>query len=350
MHLFACAPPLGATGFAPGVVFHRIDGSPGAAGHRLDTDWPTADVDALAERLAQLAVTAGLDVLHFHYALPFAQVAAAVRERMGRCAPVLVVTLHGTDVSVLGAEELTRGRLARWLSRADAITTVSHSHAALATRTLGLREPPQVIPNFVVANRFGLRPAAADARRPRLVHVSNFRTVKAPQSVAEIYVRIRRVLDAELWLVGDGDMLPPLLAAVRAAGLGADVRCFGLRRDVERILPHADVLLVTSRTESFCLAALEAAACGLATVAPRVGGVPEVVVDGTTGVLFEPGDVDGAARAIIELLGDTAALARMRAAAVHHAAAFTPDRIVPCYEQLYRSLAAGRHVRRALTD
>lgn len=350
VHLFARAPPLGAAGFAPGVVFHRIDGSPDAAGHRLDTDWPTADVDALAERLAQLAVTAGLDVLHFHYALPFAQVAAAVRERMGRCAPALVVTLHGTDVSVHGAEPVTRRRLARWLSHADAITTVSHSHAALATRTLGLREPPQVIPNFVVTNRFALRPVAADARRPRLVHVSNFRTVKAPQRIAEVYVRVRRVLDAELWLVGDGDMLPPLLAAVRAAGLGDDVRCFGLRRDVERILPHADVLLITSRTESFCLAALEAATCGLATVAPRVGGVPEVVVDGTTGVLFEPGDVDGAARAIVELLGDTAALARMRAAAVRHAAAFAPDRLVPCYEEVYRSLAAGRHVRRALAD
>jgi glycosyltransferase involved in cell wall biosynthesis len=92
------------------------------------------------------------------------------------------------------------------------------------------------------------------------------------------------------------------------------------------------VLLVTSHTESFCLAALEAATCGLATVAPRVGGVAEVVIDGTTGVLFEPGDVDGAARAIVALLSDPAALARMREAAVHHAAAFAPDRLVPRYE------------------
>ena len=350
VHLFARAPPMGTAGFAPGVVFHRIDGSPDAAGHRLDTDWPAADLDALAERLTQLAIQAELDVLHFHYALPFAQVAAAVRERIGRGAPALVVTLHGTDVSVLGARPLTGRRLARWLSHADAITTVSHSHAALATRTLGLREPPQVIANFVVASRFGPRPVAAGARRPRLAHVSNFRTVKAPERIAEVFVRVRARLDAELWLVGDGERLPPLLAGVRAAGLGDDVRCFGLRRDVERILPHADVLLVTSRTESFCLAALEAAACGLATVAPRVGGVPEVVVDGTTGVLFEPGDVDGAARAIVALLGDPAALAHMRAAAARHAAAFASDRLVPRYEDLYRSLVAGRHLRRALTD
>jgi len=350
VHLFARAPPLGAAGFAAGVVFHRVDGSSDAGGHRLDPDWPTADLEALAERLAQLCVTARLDVLHFHYALPFAQVAAAVRDRMGRRAPALVVTLHGTDVSVHGAGPVIRRRLARWLSHADAITTVSHSHAVLATRTLGLCEPPQVIPNFVASNRFAPRAVAADVRRPRLVHVSNFRAVKAPERVAEVYVRVRRVLDAELWLVGDGDMLPPLLAGVRAVGLGDDVRCFGLRRDVERIIPHADVLLVTSHTESFCLAALEAATCGLATVAPRVGGVAEVVIDGTTGVLFEPGDVDGAARAIVALLSDPAALARMREAAVHHAAAFAPDRLVPRYENLYRSLASGRHARRALAE
>jgi len=350
VHLFARAPPLGAAGFAPGVVFHRVDGSSQAGGHRLHPDWPTADVDALAERLAQLCVTARLDVLHFHYALPFAQVAAAVRDRMGRRAPALVVTLHGTDVSVHGAGPVIRRRLARWLSHADAITTVSHSHAVLATRTLGLCEPPQVIPNFVLSNRFAPRTVAADARRPRLVHVSNFRAVKAPERIAEVYVRVRRVVDAELWLVGDGDMLPPLLASIRAAGVGDDVRCFGLRRDVERIVPHADVLLVTSHTESFCLAALEAATCGLATVAPRIGGVPEVVVDGTTGVLFDPADVGGAARAVVELLGDSAALARMRAAAVHHAAMFAADRLVPCYEELYRSLAAGGQVRRATTD
>ena len=350
MHLFARAPPLGAAGFAAGVVFHRVDGSSDAGGHRLDPDWPTADLEALAERLAQLCVTARLDVLHFHYALPFAQVAAAVRDRMGRHAPALVVTLHGTDVSVHGAGPVIRRRLARWLSHADAITTVSHSHAVLATRTLGLCEPPQVIPNFVASNRFAPRAVAADVRRPRLVHVSNFRAVKAPERVAEVYVRVRRVLDAELWLVGDGDMLPRLLAGVRAAGVGDDVRCFGLRRDVERIIPHADVLLVTSHTESFCLAALEAATCGLATVAPRVGGVAEVVIDGTTGVLFEPGDVDGAARAIVALLSDSAALARMREAAVHHAAAFAPDLLVPRYENLYRSLTSGSHSRRALAE
>jgi len=85
-------------------------------------------------------------------------------------------------------------------------------------------------------------------------------------------------------------------------------------------------------------------------VAPRVGGIPEVVLDGTTGVLFEPGDVDGAARAIVALLGDPAALAHMRAAAVRHAAAFASYRLVPRYEDLYRALAAGRHLRRALTD
>ena len=115
------APPLGVAGFAPGVAFHRIDGSPDAAGHRLDTDWPAADVDALAERLAQLAVTAGLDVLHFHYALPFAQVAAAVRERMGaaRARPGRHAARHRRQRPRAPARDATTARAVALARRRD---------------------------------------------------------------------------------------------------------------------------------------------------------------------------------------------------------------------------------------
>src|SRR5207237_10257970 len=119
-----------------------------------------------------------------------------------------------------------------------------------------------------------------------------------------IFCAGRRTQPAELWLGGDGEGMAPVRKLLDRAGVMGETELFGLRLDVERVLPHADTLLVTSRTESFCLAALEAAACGLPVVAPRVGGLPETVIDGRTGHLYEPGDEAGAARAVAGILAD----------------------------------------------
>jgi glycosyltransferase involved in cell wall biosynthesis len=105
-------------------------------------------------------------------------------------------------------------------------------------------------------------------------------------------------------------------------------------------LAQADLLLVTSRYESFCLAALEAMACGVPVVAPHVGGLPEVVRDGSSGLLFPPGDHAAAARMAAALLADPARHAAMRQAAVRHAARFGYARVVPLYADLYRGLLA----------
>ena len=106
----------------------------------------------------------------------------------------------------------------------------------------------------------------------------------------------------------------------------------------EAILPHTDVLLMTSRSESFCLAALEAAACGVPTVAPRVGGLPELVRDGVSGLLFEDGDEDAGVDALVTLLQDDLLRARMGRAARAVATEFAATAVVPRYEALYREL------------
>ena len=84
------------------------------------------------------------------------------------------------------------------------------------------------------------------------------------------------------------------------------------------------------------MAALEAAACGVPVVAPRVGGLPEVVDHGRTGHLYEPGDEAGATAALSRLLAAPRLRQRMRRAAVARAHTFEPERVVPRYELLYR--------------
>jgi glycosyltransferase involved in cell wall biosynthesis len=130
--------------------------------------------------------------------------------------------------------------------------------------------------------------------------------------------------------------MAPVQACLQRAGVDGDVRYFGMRTDVENIMREADVLLVTSRTESFCLAALEAAACGVPVVAPRLGGLPEVVADQQAGLLFEPGNEQEAADAIVRLLGTPALRAKMARNAAEQAQDLSAAAVVPRYLRLYR--------------
>jgi N-acetyl-alpha-D-glucosaminyl L-malate synthase BshA len=303
--------------------------------------WSPEIVDALVARVVAVSREAPLDVLHFHYALPFAAIADRVARRLGPHAPALVGTLHGTDVSRYGRQRSARRRLSGVLQRFDALTTVSRPHARLAMETFGLADQPEVIPNFVDVERFRPGRPFGAGRRLRILHVSNFREVKQPLSVARIYRSVRHSVDAELWLVGDGEGMTGVQGLLADAALTRDTVAFGLRLDLERILPQGDVLLVTSSAESFCLAALEAAACGVPVVAPNVGGLPDTVLDGVTGDLYPPGDENAAARLVVRMLSDRRRRESLAAAAVQRARAFAREEIVPSYLDLYENVLNG---------
>jgi N-acetyl-alpha-D-glucosaminyl L-malate synthase BshA len=283
-----------------------------------------------------------LDVLHFHYAVPFAELLDDLRP--GGIDLRVVGTLHGTDVTTFGRRPRRGPRLARALRSADTLTTVSRSHATLSTDVLGLPAPPEVIPNFVDVTKFRPSTNGSAVRRLRVVHVSNFRSVKDPKQVARVFVRLAREADVELWLVGDGELMSPVRGILSRAGVGDRVRHFGLTPRVSDVLARTDVLLLTSRAESFGLALLEAAACGVPAVAPRVGGIPEVVADGETGLLFEPGNQDQAVAALLRLVHDRALRLDMGLAAATRARMFSRDMVVDRYEQVYRRVLEGRTV------
>ena len=107
--------------------------------------------------------------------------------------------------------------------------------------------------------------------------------------------------------------------------------------DIEDYLQAADLGLFTSDSESFCLSILEAMCFGCPSVATRVGGIPEVVEDGISGLLVPPGDAAGLARAVEALIADPTRRAAMGAAARRPAMdRFSADVIVPGYEAIYR--------------
>ena len=343
VHLFTRTTPLGGWDRSNGVILHTLlpDATDTLHPATLHTDWSERDLQRYTEDILRVIADERLDVLHFHYAVPFAYVAQNVRRCLGDAAPRLVGTLHGTDVTRFGKDPAVVPKLAAALRCNDVLTTVSHSHARLAASVFSLPSRPRVASNFIDLARFKpcpeTSPTSKMARPYRIVHVSNFRPVKDAPSVARIFLGIRERLEAELWLVGSGEDLPAVRELLDRSDYAGDVCYAGLQRDVAPFLRGADLLLVTSLYESFCLVALEAMACGVPVLATHVGGVPEVVMQGRTGLLFPLGDNAEAVDLAVDLLTDRVRHGAMRQAAIRRASGFGVEQGVRAYEALYQS-------------
>lgn len=306
----------------------------------LDARWNSQVFNQFLAQLLEIVLAERLDIVHFHYAMPFALVAAEMKTRLGEYNLLVVGTLHGTDVSVFGNNPSDRSLLANALSKIDVLTTVSHSHSRLAAEIFGLSHQPLVIPNFIDTRHF--RPwTKGDTnyvdRKPIIAHVSNFRPVKNTQIMVHIFFGILNWIDAELWLIGDGPELEKVKQLIQLNGCEDKVRIFGLLEDVASALAQADLLLMTSKTESFCLSAVEAMSCGVPVLAPAVSGFLEVVKHRETGLLFPTEDPGEAIRLAVDFLSHPKRYAHMRADAIAHAHRFDKRNIVPLYESLYKT-------------
>jgi L-malate glycosyltransferase len=292
---------------------------------------------AMASRIAAIAAEARLELIHAHFAVPYAVATELACQLLGRDAPRWVATLHGTDVAPLGADP-GYGPVTRFaLRRAAGISVPSAELRAQARTHLGV-DGVEVIANFVDGERFA--PSAARSAPERelvLIHASNFRPVKRVGDVVEIFARVAARRPARLLLVGDGSERAGALAELAARGLSDRVEAPGARVDVERWLARAHIALVPSERESFGLAALEAQAAGVPVVGSCVGGLPEVVEHGAGGWLAPVGDVAAMAAHVLALAADPAAWQRAAERARTGALArFSPARALDAYEALYR--------------
>jgi N-acetyl-alpha-D-glucosaminyl L-malate synthase BshA len=182
-----------------------------------------------------------------------------------------------------------------------------------------------------------MRPQFANSGEALLVHLSNFRPVKRVLDVVEVFARVARARPARLMLIGDG---PDRSAAEHLAlryNVQDRIHFLGKQDNVNELLPIADLMIMPSQMESFGLAALEAMACSVPAIATRVGGVPELIDDGSNGLLFPIGNVEAMAAAAIELLNNPSRLSEMAQAARRTAQdRFCASRIIPLYEDYYR--------------
>lgn len=297
---------------------------------------------ALATKIAEVAAAERLDVIHVHYAVPHSAAAVLAREMVDPARPAVVTTLHGTDVTLTGADPALRPAVAYSLRRCAAVTAVSEFLAARARETFGL-DRVAVIPDFVEIRhvssgaRARTRAVLAPGDEALLVHASNFRPVKNALDVAEIFIRVARRRPSVLVLCGDGPDAGPCLRRLGEAGLTDRVRFLGVQSDLGPLLAAADVFLLPTSGEGFGLAALEAMAAGVPVVGASAGGLPEVVEDGVSGFLLPVHAVDAMAEAALRLL-DPGRHRAMADAARRRAGHFSAARVVSRYEALYRSV------------
>ena len=346
VHFISYSQPIRLTEPQPNIHYHEVEVS------RYPLfEYPPYDL-ALATRMAEVAEIYDLDLLHVHYAIPHSVSAMLARQMLGcdharnrRHLPY-VTTLHGTDITLVGADPSYLPITRFSIDQSDGVTSISNYLKQRTLEVFDVRTPIEVIPNFVNCDLYERTPEVmqrrseyARAGEKILVHLSNFRPVKRIPDVIEIFDRVQKRVPSRLLMIGDGPERSRAEWLAVNKGIHNKVEFLGKQDRIHEKLGVADVMLLPSQLESFGLAALEAMACEVVPIATNEGGVPEVIDHGKTGFLAAVGDVETMANYAIEVLSDDAKLKQMGEAARASAQArFCASKIIPLYEKHYRAV------------
>jgi N-acetyl-alpha-D-glucosaminyl L-malate synthase BshA len=303
---------------------------------------------ALATKMATVARSEKLDLLHVHYAIPHSISAILAREsiKQKRYVPV-ITTLHGTDITLVGADRSYLPITRYGLQQSDGVTAVSRFLKQATIETFDFDEI-EVIPNFICSCHYKhlpdspLRDELAPNGEKLLVHVSNFRAVKRPVDCIEILAKVKaKGGNARLIMVGDGPERSACYYQAEKLGVKDDTSFVGKQANISDYLGVADVFLLPSELESFGLAALEAEACEVPVIATRIGGIPEVVTDGETGFLSDIGDTEKMSDDVMKFMRDEEMRVNFGAKARELAVSrYGSDLIIPLYINFYEKILA----------
>ena len=349
VHFISYSQPFRLSGRDDGIFYHEVP----VSSYPL-FEFPPYDL-ALASRMAEVAEFCNLDLLHVHYAIPHSVSALLARQMLaalGRRLP-FVTTLHGTDITLVGLDRSYLPITRYAIQESDGVTSISDYLKQKTVEDFGVTRGIEVIPNFVncdvytpikdQAQRAAARRRLALPDEAILMHLSNFRPVKRVLDVVKVFAEVARQVPAQLVLVGDGPDRSSAEWLAHDLGIHGRIHFMGKQERVNELLPLADLLLMPSELESFGLAALEAMACKVPSVATRVGGVPELIDDGVTGLLFSVGDVEAMAAGAVSLLKDRDRLEAMRDAGRKTAQKnFCSSLVVPHYVRYYEQVLANQ--------
>ena len=225
---------------------------------------------------------------------------------LGHLFPKVVIVSHVHSGKMVTRRCLHRTWIDRILfRRSDQIFALTEDHRRVLTGRIGVHaEKIEILPNGIDMDRFSA-PDETERDRKHVVCVASLTDVKNHTDLLAAWVEVvREIPDARLTLIGDGPLRTNLEEQARRGKIDGSVEFAGLQVDTRPYLRRAGVFVLSSKQESMPLALLEAMAGGLACVAPRVGGIPVILHEGTAGRLVPPREPQALAEALRTLLQD----------------------------------------------
>lgn len=345
VHFISYQQPFKLDLFSENIFYHEVK----------VTSYPLFDYQpyelVLTSKLVDVIKFEKLDVLHVHYAIPHASaayMAQHILQSEGINIP-FITTLHGTDITLVGKDKSFAPVITFAINESNVVTAVSESLKQDTLKHFNIKREIKVIPNFIcfsdyehLSDTCNIKKSFASNGEKILIHVSNFRKVKRVQDVFATFLKVKEQLPAKLLLVGDGPERYRIEEQCRAEGACNDVHFLGKLKDIERVLSASDLFLLTSESESFGLAALEAMAAKIPVISTNTGGIPEVNIHGFSGYLSNVGDIDDMATNALKILSDDEVLKQFRENAYQQAKKFDIEKILPQYEAIYKELASKK--------
>lgn len=325
-----------------GVIAERLEaqGVPVTVLHkRTGNDW------TVPLRIARLCRQIAPDIVHSRN---WGSIDAIIGARLAGV-PVVIHSEHGRDAGDPNGTNRRRNRARRLLSvLVDRMAAVSDQLGRWLVEEVGIRETKvSVLKNGVDAEKFERCNDRAALRErhgyaPEDIVVGTVGRLAAVKNQAALLEALGELLpvhgNIRVAIVGDGPERPALVQQIRSRGLDRTAALLGNRDDVSDLLSMFDVFVLSSIGEGLCNTILEAMAVGLPVVATAVGGNPELVEDGVTGLLVPAADAGALARAVEryaideQLRRDHGTAGRRRVLQQ-----FTLDRMVERYVALYES-------------
>ncbi|MEM7672236.1 MAG: N-acetyl-alpha-D-glucosaminyl L-malate synthase BshA [Verrucomicrobiota bacterium] len=336
VHFISYEKPIRLNEPHPRIFFHLVSVSEYSLFKYSDYTLP------LSVKIADISEEYDLDVLHVHYAVPHATAALLARQmRPETMRPAVVTTLHGTDTTLLGKDPHYMPIIKHSMEHSDGVTTVSKSLKAQTIETFDVKHPIEVIYNF-----YDPAPVKRGKREVRqelgiadtdvmLLHMSNLRPVKRFGDILKAFSRLRKSEAVKLVVLAGAE---PDTYFRKVRDLGIEDRVIFRRNivEIDDYLNACDLGIYASEQESFGLSILETMCYGHPVVATNAGGIPEVIVDGETGLLVDVGDIEAMAQSIQTLVDDAILRQDMgRNGAERAAAYFSGSPIRDQYLKLY---------------
>jgi glycosyltransferase involved in cell wall biosynthesis len=298
-------------------------------------------------RLRRLVDRRRANLIHVHSARAHGMAWAASRKRL---TPPIVVSRR-VDFPV-GGNYFSRRK---YLHPACYYLAISSAVGDVLIRGGVARERIHLVPSGVDPAKFSYQTDGAATRRALGVgddeflvcnvaaltdHKDHATMIRAAQIV------VRQAPDVRFIVLGEGELRRALERQIDEAELGERFRLLGFQPDVESYLAVSDLFVLSSHLEGLCTSLLDAMLLGVPIVATRAGGIPDIVVDGETGLLVEPRRPGALAAAILRAKDDPETRKRLAGAGTRRVREqFSIERTIDMTEQAYRTIL-GRQLRR----